>query len=189
LETTLTDVPAAGLQSRKIEPADFDRIVHLHQKRIFRILMLLVRDSDAADTLTQECFLRAYRKHAGFRGESSVETWLVRIAINLAYDHNRSRRWAFWRRLSRADCPEAAQVSAELPSAEQVLLVRERVAAIWSAVERLSLKQKTAFLLRFAEEMTLEEVAEAMGLEVGTVKSHLSRAVEFVRKGCLRVQE
>ena len=181
METTLTDVPA---MDRRIEPEDFDGIVRQHQKRIYRILILLVHDPDAADNLTQECFLRAFRNHAGFRGESSLATWLVRIAINLAYDHNRNRRWAFWRRLARSDWSEATQVADRQNSAEEDLIAREQLAAVWSAVEKLSKRQKTAFVLRYAEDMSLEEVALAMDLQVGTVKSHLSRAVEAVRETC-----
>ena len=79
-----------------MEQDDFDGIVFQNQKRIYRTLLLLVRDADAAENLTQECFLHAFRMRNGFRGESGVATWLVRIAINLAHDHNRNRRWAFW---------------------------------------------------------------------------------------------
>jgi RNA polymerase sigma-70 factor (ECF subfamily) len=186
LETTLTDVPATDPRARRIEPVDFDWIVRQHQRQIFRILLLLVHDPDIADTLTQECFLRAFRKRASFRGESGLATWLVRIAINLAYDQHRNRRWAFWRRLERADGTQAAEVPDTHRSAEQDLIAREQLAAVWSAVEKLSPKQKTAFALRFAEDMSLEEVAQAMDLEVGTVKSHLSRAVEVIRKICRR---
>jgi RNA polymerase sigma-70 factor (ECF subfamily) len=74
-------------------------LVRLHQRRIYRVLLAIVRDPDAADTLTQECFLRAYEKRASFRGEAKVETWLVRIAMNLARDHAKNRRQSFWRRL------------------------------------------------------------------------------------------
>jgi RNA polymerase sigma-70 factor (ECF subfamily) len=186
LETTLTDMPVDDLRTRRLEPGDFDWIVRQHQKQIYRVLLLLVRDPDTADTLTQECFLRAFRKHDSFRGESGLATWLVRIAINLAYDYSRNRRWAFWRRLARADKPEMVQVPATQLSAEQVLIAREQVAAVWSAVEKLSRRQKTAFILRFAEEMSLEEVALAMNLGVGTVKAHLSRAIDAVRNSCNR---
>src|SRR5882672_10230408 len=77
----------------------FDDLVRQHQRRVYRVLFLLLRDPDAADTLTQECFLRAYQKRDGFRGESSADTWLLRIAVNLARDHLRNRRAGFWRRL------------------------------------------------------------------------------------------
>ena len=60
-----------------------------HQRRVYRVIFLLVRDADTADTLTQECFLRAYQKRASFRGECRIETWMLRIAVNLVRDHGK----------------------------------------------------------------------------------------------------
>ncbi len=198
METTLTPLGALAPQLRagQAAPADqglaaeeFDAIVRAHQRRIYRVLLGLVRDPDAAATLTQECFLRAYRHRRSFRGEASVGTWLVRIAVNLAADHGRNRRAAFWRRLFATAKPEggaAAPTADDLAdpraSPERQLAVREQVQAVWSAVEGLSAQQRIAFVLRFAEEMTLEEVAQAMSLEVGTVKAHLARALGALRK-------
>src|SRR5512147_1235612 len=87
------------LTPQALTAEDFDELVRRNQKRIFRLLMVLLHDEDAAGTLTQECFLRAYKKRESFRGASSVDTWLYRIAINLARDHQRNRRQGFWKRL------------------------------------------------------------------------------------------
>lgn len=172
---------------------DFDEIVRLNQRRIYRVLLAELRDADAAATLTQECFLRAYQKLDGFRGDASVGTWLVRIALNLAKDHARSRRQSFWRRLFGGAEAEFADSAAEVPtpgaSAEQALLAREELEQVMRAVARLSPQQRTVFTLRFVEEMTIEEIATATELETGTVKTHLSRAVgalRQMRKGNLR---
>ena len=172
---------------------DFDQIVRLHQQRIFRVLYSLVHDHDLADNLTQDCFLRAYQRRATFRGQSKIETWLIRIAINLVRDHARSRRWAFWRSLRRqpAHCEtESTKFQASSPesSVERHMIAREQVAAVYSLLQTLSPQQRSVFSLRFFEEMSLEEIAEAMELEVGTVKTHLFRAVSAVRKG-LREQK
>ena len=199
METTLTPLGALAPQLRAGQAAradqglaaeEFDAIVRAHQRRIYRVLLGLVRDPDAAATLTQECFLRAYRHRRSFRGEATVGTWLVRIAVNLAADHSRNRRTAFWRRLFAAAKPEGAiaavptadELADPRASPERQLAVREQLQAVWSAVEGLSAQQRTAFVLRFAEEMTLEEVAHAMSLEVGTVKAHLARALGALRK-------
>jgi len=175
---------AAGLSA-----ADFDALVREHHRRIYRVLLAMTRDPDAADTLTQECFLRAYQKRAGFRGDSTVTTWLTRIAINLAQDHQRNRRHGFWRRLFSITPPETASgepaaldVADGRASPERELLAREQVGLVRAAVDALSAQQRAVFTLRFVEEMSLEEVAGAMGLEVGTVKAHLFRAVSAVRK-------
>ena len=157
MNTRVADVET---EKGPIGPEDFDWIVLRHQQQVYRTLLSLVRDADAAETLTQECFLRAFRNHRGFRGKSGLATWLVRIAINLAHDHNRNRRWAFWRRLARTDNVEAIRESSAQRSPEQALMHVEAVDAVRSAVERLPERQKTAFMLRFIEDMPLEAVAE-----------------------------
>ena len=184
MEITLTKDNDADIESRRIEPKDFDWIVPQHQKQIYRILLYLVRDGDIAGTLTQECFLRAFRKCSSFRGESGLSTWLVRIAINLARDHNRNRRWAFWRRMARTERIDAINVHDAHRSPEQALISNERLKVIRSAVEKLSSKQRSVFLLRYVEDMPLEAIAEAMNLMLGTVKSHLFRATEAVKTAC-----
>lgn len=168
----------AGLQ-------DFDAVVRQFQRRIFRVLLALVRDNDTAETLTQECFLNAYRSRATFRGEASVSTWLTRIAINLARAHHRSRKLAFWKKVTteREDPAEVLPTIADnRVSAERGLLAKERLAAVWTAVDNLTPQQRTVFMLRFVEEMSLEQIAEATSLKIGTVKSHLFRAVDAVRR-------
>jgi RNA polymerase sigma-70 factor (ECF subfamily) len=185
--TTTMEMAASRGRTKGIAAEEFDHIVRSHQQRVFRVLFSLARDRDAADNLTQECFLRAYQKRATFRGEASVETWLIRIAVNLARDHARNRRLAFWRTLSPwTSSPEAGtekiDVSDGGPSVERALLAREQLAAVESVLVKISPQQRLAFSLRFFEEMSLEEIAEAMQLEIGTVKAHLSRAVNAVRK-------
>ena len=166
----------------------FDALVRMNQRRIFRVLMVLLRDEDAADTLTQECFLRAYKKRDSFRGESSVETWLVHIAVNLARDHQRSRRQAFWKKLferGRDDkedaLPMVETVADHRTGAEERLIAREQLEKVWTTVDQLSPQQREVFVLRFVEEMSLEEIARALEVQLGTVKSHLSRALTTVR--------
>ncbi len=166
----------------------FDQLVFVHQKRIYRLLISLLRDPDAADTLTQECFLKAYTSRTSFRGECSVETWLYRIAVNLARDHVRNRRSAFWRKLfSARKSPEeelddvAQTIPDKRPSLERSMLAREEVALVWKTAEHLSPMQREVFLLRFAQDMSLEEIAQTLEVQLGTVKAHLSRALSTVR--------
>jgi RNA polymerase sigma-70 factor (ECF subfamily) len=173
----------AGLGMTALD--DFTPLFHSHQQRIYRVLLGMVRDPDVAQSLTQECFLKAYQRRASFRGEASVGAWLLKIAVNLARDHRRSRLREFWHRLSSSS-EEVADLEQRLPdphaSQEQVLLGREEVASVWSAVEKLSPQQRAVFILRFVEEMSLEEIAEATSLKVGTIKTHLFRAVRALRR-------
>jgi RNA polymerase sigma-70 factor, ECF subfamily len=179
-----TGVARAGMAMCPIEQDDFDWIVSENQKRIFRTLLLLVRDADAAENLTQECFMRAFRMRNRFRGESEVATWLMRIAINLAHDHNRNKRWAFWRRLTRTESIDAIAPVDARRTPEEALIESESLGSVWSAVGRLPERQKTVFSLHYFDEMSLEEISETMNLELGTIKSHLHRAIARVRKTC-----
>lgn len=163
-------------------------MVRENQQRIYRVLLALLRDRDAAASLTQDCFVRAFEARESFRGEAQVSTWLVRIAVNLARDYQRSKRQGFWRRLFHSPADEGegldrmARAVDPQPSAEHVLLMRERAEAVWVAVEKLSPQQREVFVLRFADEMPLEQIAQALKLQVGTVKAHLSRALNSVRQ-------
>jgi len=189
-----TRVMAAGAQAKpmtaetaeEIAAQDFARVVEKHRPQIFRFLLSSTRDIDLAETLTQDCFLKAHRNWGYFRGESSAMTWLMRIAINLQKDHWRNRRMQFWRQ-TRTNSVDLDEASEWLPSgersAEQQLLARERVKQVWKAVEKLSERQRTVFLLRYVEEQDLTEIAVATGLSEGTVKAHLSRALGKVRAG------
>jgi RNA polymerase sigma-70 factor (ECF subfamily) len=163
---------------------DFDRVVELHRERIFRFALASLRDRDAAETLTQDCFWRAYRGRAGFRGDSSVRTWLMRIAVNLVRDSVRNRRLQFWKKasLSTAEAGVEDHVPDRGASPEDVALARDRLRAVWQATAQLSHRQRTVFLLRFVEDMDLLEIAEATGMKEGAVKVHLFRALRAVRR-------
>lgn len=176
--------PMDGEAAEALAAQDFARIVASHRPQIFRFLLASTREVDLAETLTQECFLKAHRNWASFRGESTAMTWLMRIAINLEKDHWRNRRMQFWRQ-TRTNAVDLDEASEWLPSgersAEQQLLAREQVKHVWKAVESLSGRQRRVFLLRFVEEMELSEIARVTGLSEGTVKAHLSRALGKVR--------
>jgi RNA polymerase sigma-70 factor, ECF subfamily len=180
------EITTAGRFAEGAASLDFERLVPEYQQRIYRILLGLLRDSEAADNLTQECFVRAYEKRTAFRGEASVATWLISIAINLARDHARNRRAGFWRRLFSGPGEEREQALASAsdrqPSAEERLIASQQLSQVWEVVDSLSPRQREVFLLRFVEEMPLEQIAEIAGMQVGTVKAHLSRAVTTVRQ-------
>jgi RNA polymerase sigma-70 factor (ECF subfamily) len=181
--TKATTVEIAG---RKMETAteEFSRVVALLRPRIFRFLLASTRDVDLAETLTQECFLKAHLHWESFRGDSSALTWLMRIAINLQKDHWRNRRMQFWRHAltNAVDADEASEwLASGERSAEQQLLAKEQVSHVWRVVKELSERQRTVFLLRYVEEQELSEIAHAPGLSEGTVKAHLSRALGKVR--------
>ena len=174
----------ATATSHCLELEDFDALVRSEQRRVYRFLLAMVRDPDAADSLTQECFLRAHRHRSRFRGDCSARTWLLRIAVNLARDHGKNRRMQFWRKLfEHRDSDDRMPVAVDpQASPERALLAREKVAAVRAAVDQLPGRQRTIFILRFFEELTIEEIAETTSLQTGTVKTHLFRAIRTVRE-------
>jgi len=172
---------ATGCVAAEFE--DFDALVLAEQRRIYRVLLAMLRDPDAADNLTQECFLKAYQHRKRFRGECSVRTWLVRIAVNLARDHVKNRRWQFWRNLFSASDGSEGLLEQIAPHAspERTLLARERLTHVLAVVEGLPEQQRTVFVLRFIEEMSIEEVAVATSLRPTTVKTHIYRALGAIK--------
>ncbi len=180
-----TELPPLARAESVLELADFDEVVRLYRPRIFRFLMASLADRDAAESLTQDCFFKAFNARHQFRGDSSLGTWLTRIALNLVRDHLRSRRMRFWQR-TRDTALDIVDIGDWVPdgasSPEAMVLQRERVREIWQAVEKLSRQQRTVFILRFVEELELSEIAETTGMNTSTVKSHLYRALRIVRE-------
>jgi RNA polymerase sigma-70 factor (ECF subfamily) len=174
------------LRDRMIaELEDINTLCTTYRSRIYRYALLSLRDPDLAESVTQDCFLRAYKARGEFRGDCSVATWLTRIATNLIRDSTRSRKFQFWK-TANSTAVEAGAIADRLSSPgispELSLVVREQLVKVWDAVALLPDKQRSVFLLRFVDEMELPEIATAMGLRVGTVKSHLHRGLAAVRK-------
>jgi len=172
-----TELDVMPQQRELAELEDFTALVVRHRPSIFRFLLLSLRDRDAAETLAQECFLRAYKARDSFRGDSK--------ASNLVRDHMRNRRLQFWRNTQAASAgfeDLSEYVADRRRSQEAALLAQEQVKAVWAVAGTLSAKQRTVFLLRFVEDLDLLEIAEVTGMKEGTVKAHLFRAVEAIRK-------
>jgi len=182
--TTTSSLTLMKIQDRSAEIVDFDAVIEQHWSRVFRFLLVSVRDHDVAQTLAQDCFFRAHQSRSRFRGDASVQTWLMQIAVNLVRDHARNRKLQFWKR-APAEPVEGDGVRNWLADGEidpeRKVLVKERVAAVWDAATLLPERQRTVFLLRFVEDMDLLEIAAVTGLKEGSVKVHLFRALRTVR--------
>ena len=184
IQTFPSTVLNLGADTRATPLDDLETVVALYQSRVFRFLLATLRDRDAAETLTQETFLRAWTARASFREDCSLPTWLIRIALNLARDHTRTGRFRFWKHIATS-AVDVDDVAASVPNregtAESHLIAQQQVAEIWQTVGTLSPRQRTVFLLRFLEEMEIPDIAQVTGLPIGTVKSHLYRALNIVR--------
>jgi RNA polymerase sigma-70 factor, ECF subfamily len=186
-QTGTHDPYISALRARDADA--FDALVNRYSPEVFALLNRLTNDREEAADLTQETFLRALRSIADFRGESTLKTWLFRIAINES--RNRFRWWKRRRRDSilsldsnRAD--GETRVWETLPdnsiSPEDEVLRRERSAALVGALATVKAAHREVIVLCDIEGFTYEECALALGTNVGTVKSRLSRGRDELRR-------
>jgi len=161
---------------------NFDHIVSREWPAILNFINASMRDRYVAEDLTLECFWRASQGWPGFRGDCSVRTWLRQIAMNVIRNFLRSQKAQLvWRAASIDEVPEAFLLEHAPLSPEAVAILRESVTRIWAAADGISTKQRVAMRLRFNADLELAEIAAAMGITEGSVKVHLSRAVQSVR--------
>ena len=161
----------------------FAMIVERFQRKIFRTARAIVRDDAEADTITQDTFVQAYTHLSRFEGRAELETWLTRIAINRSRDSLRRRRFISLFRLNDDGESEAIiEPVDERPDPERQMMGSELRNAIVKAERGLSSQQKTIFRLRHYENLSLEEIADHLGLRSGTVRAHLFRAIHKIRK-------
>lgn len=172
-------------QQAPATPLDnMDSIVATYEQRIFRFHLISIRDRDVAQSLTQDTFVRAWSGRSSFRGDCSISTWLMRIALNLIRDYTRTDRFRFWKRVSET-AVDVSDISSHVPhrdsSLESRLIASEQMTLVWESVAQLSDRQRSVFLLRFMEELELSEIATITGLPISTVKTHLYRALATIR--------
>ncbi len=163
---------------------DIDSLVALYRPRVLRYVAFTIGDLDLAETITQDCFLKAYNARASFRGDCAISTWLFSIANNLIRDQLRTKKFQFWRK-ARATAIDVTEMASLLPSGasspEARLLAQERTKQVAIAVNNLSENQRKVFLLKFSEDLDMAEIATVTGMPINTVKTHLHRAVTAIR--------
>jgi RNA polymerase sigma-70 factor (ECF subfamily) len=177
-EAALVQRCAAGDESASAE------LVAEHQRTVVQLASNLLGDREEALDLSQEVFLRVFRTIHRFRGQSSLRTWIYRIAVNQARNRHR-----FWRRRHRADQVSLDQhvamhgdvFSGLGPTPERVLAQKELAERLRVALNRLPFDQRTAIVLREVDGLSYDEIAYSLQLAVGTVKSRLTRARQALR--------
>lgn len=166
----------------------FDQLVVRYTPDVFAVAFRLTEDREEANDITQETFLSAVRGIAGFRGDSEVKTWLIRIAIN----HSRNRfRWFKRRKRDRTislESPIGEGRATEIDlipdngeDPEQATLCREREAAIARELRALPVAFREAVILCDVEGYSYEEVSSILGVGLGTVKSRIARGRSILR--------
>lgn len=170
------------------EPDAFEHFVRTYQRKVFRLVYTLVRNAADADALTQDVFVKAWRAVPDFKGEAAFETWLNRIAVNAVRDAARRRRPVVsFTDLADADETGAAHLPPSIEPVDATTPEREARSRqirrrIGEALEALSPRQKAIFVMKHYEDRTVAEIGAAIGVDDGTVKSHLFRAARKLRQ-------
>jgi len=163
---------------------DFEVWMRSEQKRVFLLCYRMLGQRDEADTATQEVFLKAFRalSRPGAQPENP-DRWLTRVTVNACLDRLRSRRWQFWRKRPNQDDEGVilAQAASSAPTAEDEIFAREIAERLSEALGKLSSRQRSVFVLKHYEDRSLDEIAEILKVNVGTVKAHMARAVAKLR--------
>jgi RNA polymerase sigma-70 factor (ECF subfamily) len=176
----------AALVQRCVEAEESacTELVAEHQRMVVQLAMNLLGDRDEALDLSQEVFLRVFRTLHCFRGQSSLRTWIYRIAVNQARNRHR-----FWRRRHRADQVSLDQhiaihgefLSGRESTPDRMFAQKELAIRLQQALDALPFDQRTAVVLREIDGLSYEEIAFSLGVAVGTVKSRLTRARQTLR--------
>ncbi len=161
----------------------FDILVAKYQHKIVKLISRYIRDQAEVLDVAQDAFIKAYRALPKFRGESAFYTWLYRIAINTAKNY----LVAQGRRLPDSDVEisvaenfEGASELRDYATPERLLLKDEIERTVFEVIEQLPEDLRTAITLRELEGLSYEEIAEAMGCPIGTVRSRIFRAREAI---------
>lgn len=164
---------------------DFGSWMTAEQRRIFLLCRRILQDPDEADSATQDVFFKAYRAlKKGDLGElDHPEKWVTRIAVNTCLDRLRSKTWKIWQRRPRAEEEQTIldMTTEASPDAEAQMYAKQIQIRLEAAITKLSARQRAVFALRHFEGLQLDEIAEALSLDVGTVKAHMFRALGKLR--------
>lgn len=157
-------------------------LMERHSRRLYRIALAYLRRPDDALDVVQETFVKAFRNATRWDPGSEVAPWLTRIAVNQSIDTYRRGRRRLALEAPLPDTDHSLNVEAHEASPERRAIGREAVLRISQALVSLPETQRAVFVMRHYDEMSLEEIASALDLRLGTVKSSLHRAVHRLRE-------
>lgn len=164
------------------DKAAFDKLVLKHKDKLFNLVYWFLGDYQEADDCAQETFIKVFISLKKFRFESVFSTWLYRIAINTCKNRLKSAAYMWKKKTVSLENPEGSRGfnnSLEIPdeslSPANELEIKERLVLIQMGIDSLPEEQKRMVVLRDIQGLTYEEIADITGLNLGTVKSRLSR--------------
>jgi RNA polymerase sigma-70 factor, ECF subfamily len=164
------------VERAKRDPAAFGELYDRHFNQIYRFVFSRVRDQSAAEDVTSEVFVKALRGIGRYQDTGRPFTaWLYQIAVNAVNDRYRSLRPA-------DDIDSQLGLSSGGPTLEETAIQNEEVRRIWRLVETLPAPQRTALVLKFQEDMKIDDIAAVMGKSPGAVKLLIHRGVTRIRE-------
>jgi len=168
--------------THRIKAVSYEALYNAHYGEVLRLCRLLLANHHDAEEVAQEVFLKL---HQEFQNANRTELvmwrpWLMRISVNACRDRRCSGWWKLWRGADEGYQEANYPSSSRTP--EEALLSREAQGRIWRAYQRLSARQREVFALRHVQELSTEEVAQMLGLTMGSVKRYLFRAVRHMRR-------
>lgn len=172
-------------RAKRGDQSAFEELVLENQNRVYALALRLVNDRESAADLAQEAFVRAWQGLGTFQGESSFATWVYRLTTNVCIDHLRKqkRREGVEPSVSLDDEGSGWAEPADRDSDPQLLLERsERGKALARGLGRLPDWQRRALVLRELSGLSYQEIGDALGIDLGTVKSRIARARLSLRK-------
>jgi RNA polymerase sigma-70 factor (ECF subfamily) len=156
------------------DPQAYGQLVERFQDRLFNAMLQVIGSADEAEDVVQDSFVQAYVKLDTFQGNSQFFTWLYRIAFNNALSRQRRKRNEMSIEQSRELTGGDPEDRTEAP--DEPLLRQERVALVHNALDMLTEEHRGILVLREMQELSYEEIAEILDINIGTVRSRLSRA-------------
>ena len=159
----------------KISDETFREAVAKYRERIFLVILKFVRNREDAKDLTQEAFMKAYRSRKAFRGESSLYTWVFKIAVNLALNYKARSRISLHSSLE--DTPEPFGNS----DTSEGIMRKELTQRIDEAIGQLPSRQRMAFVLRYYQELPFASVAENLNITKGAARANYHQAIKKLR--------
>jgi len=172
-------------QVKKGDQEAFEGIVDLFKDKIYRHCYRMVGNGHEAEDLAQETFLRAYRNISKYNSEYKFSTWIFRIATNLCIDRLRKKKPDYY---LDAEVPGTdgatmySQLQTDEPLPEQVVTENEQWNELQEEIMKLPEKYRTAIVLKYVEDLSLEEISQIMDIPVPTVKTRIHRGREALKK-------
>ena len=159
----------------------FDELYHKYHHDVFQFLFYMVRNKEHAEDLVQEVYIRVFKSYDRFEGKSSEKTWLFSIARNVAIDFFRRQKGWKERLFEKFDWTTAV-VKDEYPIPEEIAVQKEEIKLVYKCLESCTMDQRAVIILRYIQDLSIVETAQALGWTESKVKTTQHRSLKVLKK-------